>query len=431
MKHIEKVNYTHSDSLVKFSESVNFNEPINSDNLNVITESYDIGITLINNDKILWANNIFAELLSYNNDEFLYHNWNNHFNSFDEYDKYFKNISNQLKTNDSAIVEAQLRNRYGKGVSFKLVIRRIESDRYERLFMIWAEDLNQLKMNENKMKSNSDINTISNPYKAHYSSLQGSVELNKYDNILSLFKDITLSFGGSINLIQDNANISKLLIELPVSKDNQLPKSRIITAFNSAIYTSGLKAIINKHILLEVIGEIFDEKSLFDSLFELKPDALLISETLPDKNVQDVVKEIRKIDGKLKILVFLDRSKTKEFLQKVSMHLIDGILHYDSPEDYIIETLNKVLSNNVYYYHNFRKEYEPFLLEKKPHKNLSDREYQVLLQMSKGKRNKEIAENLKINKNTVATYISRIFRKLKFTHRFEAVNYCIKNGLIK
>ena len=51
----------------------------------------------------------------------------------------------------------------------------------------------------------------------------------------------------------------------------------------------------------------------------------------------------------------------------------------------------------------------------------SDREQEILLFLSQGYTNKEIAKSLEISPNTVKTHISRLFDKLEVSNRTQAV----------
>jgi len=63
--------------------------------------------------------------------------------------------------------------------------------------------------------------------------------------------------------------------------------------------------------------------------------------------------------------------------------------------------------------------------------NLSKREQEVLLLMSKGLTNLEIAAQLFISENTVKTHISRIFEKLQVKNRTTALIKAKESGIIK
>ncbi|MEC7617762.1 MAG: LuxR C-terminal-related transcriptional regulator, partial [Bacteroidota bacterium] len=54
-------------------------------------------------------------------------------------------------------------------------------------------------------------------------------------------------------------------------------------------------------------------------------------------------------------------------------------------------------------------------------KKLSMREVEVLKMLSDGKRNKEIAAELKLNEKTVSTYRSRIMKKLRVRNLVELI----------
>jgi DNA-binding NarL/FixJ family response regulator len=62
---------------------------------------------------------------------------------------------------------------------------------------------------------------------------------------------------------------------------------------------------------------------------------------------------------------------------------------------------------------------------------LSDREREVLQQMSQGKSNQEIAGELGISESTVKYHINNILSKLGVSDRTQAVLLAIKRGVAK
>jgi len=65
-----------------------------------------------------------------------------------------------------------------------------------------------------------------------------------------------------------------------------------------------------------------------------------------------------------------------------------------------------------------------------PGGELTEREIEVLRQLSHGRTNREIAEALFISEETVKTHIGNILSKLHLAHRTQAVIYAIKQGLV-
>jgi DNA-binding NarL/FixJ family response regulator len=60
---------------------------------------------------------------------------------------------------------------------------------------------------------------------------------------------------------------------------------------------------------------------------------------------------------------------------------------------------------------------------------LTERERQVLLLMSEGKSNQEIADALKVSKGTIKFHVNGVLRKLDVSDRTQAVLVALKRGI--
>jgi DNA-binding NarL/FixJ family response regulator len=70
-------------------------------------------------------------------------------------------------------------------------------------------------------------------------------------------------------------------------------------------------------------------------------------------------------------------------------------------------------------------------LNQPPHQKLSDREYQVLIELARGNTISEIAEILNLSVNTISTYRSRILEKMNLNNTAELIHYAIQNKLVE
>jgi DNA-binding CsgD family transcriptional regulator len=66
-----------------------------------------------------------------------------------------------------------------------------------------------------------------------------------------------------------------------------------------------------------------------------------------------------------------------------------------------------------------------------PIENLSDREYEVMLAITSGKRIKQIAKDMSLSIKTVSTYHSRILQKFSFNSDAEMIRYAIEQGIVQ
>jgi DNA-binding NarL/FixJ family response regulator len=62
-------------------------------------------------------------------------------------------------------------------------------------------------------------------------------------------------------------------------------------------------------------------------------------------------------------------------------------------------------------------------------RDLSQREMEVLAQVTKGKTNAEVAEALSISEKTVRNHVSAILSKLGLSNRIEAATYAVRNDI--
>ena len=70
------------------------------------------------------------------------------------------------------------------------------------------------------------------------------------------------------------------------------------------------------------------------------------------------------------------------------------------------------------------------IIRKKGIYELSVREHEVLVALSEGLSNREIAEKLYVSLNTIKTHISNIYAKLNVNRRTQAVQKAREVGLI-
>jgi len=61
---------------------------------------------------------------------------------------------------------------------------------------------------------------------------------------------------------------------------------------------------------------------------------------------------------------------------------------------------------------------------------LTERECQVLLLLSQGLSNRQIASALRLSENTVKLHVAAIFRKLDVSSRTEAATTAVRRGII-
>lgn len=128
-------------------------------------------------------------------------------------------------------------------------------------------------------------------------------------------------------------------------------------------------------------------------------------------------------------LIVIDTGQSKEqMLSLLLSHPIDGVIAHDSDLPLLLKALRVVDSGQVWVDNSLLK----LLLQQAETQNhptresLSKKERDIVVLISQGCRNKDIAARLCISEQTVKTHLGRIFRKLNITTRTQLIPFGIK-----
>lgn len=107
----------------------------------------------------------------------------------------------------------------------------------------------------------------------------------------------------------------------------------------------------------------------------------------------------------------------------------DGYLSKSSSSDAVVQAIHDVAEG--------RSVLDPNVTEgifgrigRRDGNALSDRELEVLQELTHGKSTREVAEHIHVSEETVKTYLKQIFRKLGVRDRTEAVAEAFRRGLV-
>ena len=213
-----------------------------------------------------------------------------------------------------------------------------------------------------------------------------------------------------------------------------MEKIRILIANKYFLMNYAIKCILQKIRGFEVYG--VDENGIISEIEKLKPEILVLEIEILKQDSFRLLSEIKNAFPNLKILVLLDIDN-KQKLLKILQYQLDGYLLKNTSQAELIEAANTLHKGEKYYgkeIHNYvmnslfdrtRNDYE-----QKIKNNLSNREREILQEISTGKNNREIADQLFISEHTVLTHRRNIMRKLKVKSTPQLIITSFKHGLI-
>lgn len=196
----------------------------------------------------------------------------------------------------------------------------------------------------------------------------------------------------------------------------------------------GLKQLLELEEDIRVIAGFPDGTMAIDHYLAIKPDIVLMDINMPVMNGLEALEKIKQIDESAKIIM-LTFHQDREYLFKALDLGARGYILKDAESKVLIDAIRMVYTGQTYIQPSMAKELVTEFKRMKnasqddPHGQLTERELEVLRQLTKGLLNKEIASVLFISEKTVKNHISSIFRKLDVQDRTQAAVYAIKNKI--
>ena len=197
----------------------------------------------------------------------------------------------------------------------------------------------------------------------------------------------------------------------------------------------GIKQLLEFDGKIKVVSEADNGFECLEYLEKnILPDVLLLDINMPEMNGLEVLQNIRNKKIDVKTIILTVHNEVEYLLRAIDLK-VDGYILKDSESE--------VLKNAIYSVCNGEKYVQPELIptlnskminrniDKEKINSLTKREIEVLIAISAGLLNKEIAINLGISERTVKNHISNIFKKIDVADRTQAAVFAIKNDIVK
>jgi two-component system invasion response regulator UvrY len=207
---------------------------------------------------------------------------------------------------------------------------------------------------------------------------------------------------------------------------------KLLIADDFPIVREGLKKTFarTKHIV--VAGEAQNGQEVLDQVQAEDFDVVLLDITMPNTNWLEVLKELKSRKPRLPVIM-LSMHRGEEYVTRSFRAGASGYLTKESMMDEIVQAVEKVSQGGKYISPSIAEALVSLFdtgSDLPPHKLLSDREYEVMSLLVKGKKTRKIADELFLSPNTVNTYRSRILEKMNKKNVAELIHYAIKNDLL-
>jgi DNA-binding NarL/FixJ family response regulator len=206
---------------------------------------------------------------------------------------------------------------------------------------------------------------------------------------------------------------------------------KILIADDHALLRQGLRLILVESGRSVEIGEASNGGELLAQL-SCPWDVLILDISFPDATGLELLREVKAVRPALPVLV-LSMHAEQQYAVRALRNGAAGYLTKESAPDELLRAIDKVAMGGKYVTAGVAEALASEIagdLAERTHQLLSDREYEVLCLIARGKRPAEIAAQLKVSTKTVSTYRSRILEKMGFSNNAEIVRYAIQHKLV-
>ena len=208
---------------------------------------------------------------------------------------------------------------------------------------------------------------------------------------------------------------------------------RVVIADDHVIVRSGLRQYFADQVDLKVTGEAANGREALDLVRKGEVDVLLLDLSMPDQSGIDALAAIKARAPELPVLI-LSGFPEEHYATTLLRHGASGYLNKECDPEEIVKAIRTVFRGRKYITPAVAEMLADGLgggnVDKLPHEQLSEREFQVFLRLAKGETIGHMADSMSLSVKTVSTYRTRLMEKMSLSSNSDLTYYALKNRLI-
>jgi DNA-binding NarL/FixJ family response regulator len=213
-----------------------------------------------------------------------------------------------------------------------------------------------------------------------------------------------------------------------------MAKQRILLVDDHEVVRLGLKSLLERHPQFDVVGEASSTREALELVNSIHPDVVVMDIRLPGTSGIEACEEITRLFPEIKVIMLTSYAEDEMLFSAIRAGASGYILKQIGGEDLVraLEAvgrgeamLDPTVTQKVF--QEVRRAVKKE--EASAFAHLSQQEKHVLLLVSEGKTNREIAKSLFLGEGTVRNYVSSVLSKLGVNNRAEAAAYSVGHNL--
>lgn len=205
----------------------------------------------------------------------------------------------------------------------------------------------------------------------------------------------------------------------------------VIICDDHPLIRRGLSDLLSDSPDLNVTGEASSAAEVLEMVRRRACDVVLLDITMHGRSGLDALHDIKGEKPDLPVLMLSTHPEDQFALRSIRSGA-SGYLTKETAPDELINAIHKVVAGGRYVSAALAEQMAARISGVSPenlHEVLSDREYDVLRALGRGRTVTQIAEELSLSVKTVSTYRTRILDKLKLETTADLIRYALEHHL--
>jgi DNA-binding NarL/FixJ family response regulator len=211
-------------------------------------------------------------------------------------------------------------------------------------------------------------------------------------------------------------------------------KQRILLVDDHEVVRLGLKSLLERHPQFEIVGEAASAREALEQVETNHPDVVVMDIRLPGTSGIEACEEITSRFPETRVLMLTSYAEDEMLFSAIRAGASGYILKQIGGQE-LVRALEAVARGEALLdpavtqrvFQEVRRAVKEE--EASAFVHLSQQEKHVLLLVSEGRTNREIAKALFLGEGTVRNYVSSILSKLGVSNRAEAAAYAVEHNL--
>lgn len=210
----------------------------------------------------------------------------------------------------------------------------------------------------------------------------------------------------------------------------------VIIADAQSVFRVGLRNLLSENKNINVLGEAGNGDELKSLLYQHSPDILILDFNPSYFDSDDLSKILHRLP-QCRVMIISSQEKKWQIFKSLELNVF-SYLTKECGQDEIIKAIHTIASGEKFFCNyivdilleNKLIQNKNNHQEKPPIVDLTERELEITKLIAKGKKNREIADELNLSHHTIHSHRKNILKKVGVSSALELTTYAIKTGII-